>query len=137
MLTTVHFKEMRYVWTNKWGKLLKTSSELFKKIIFHLYFSLSKVKSCTSMVFSLWLIGSNISLIPSWVRLITRSTPNGSWKSYWFSRKWKHYTSTYLWDTAHLKTCTRKLHDSGQCRNFFKLFSLLTKFRQSAYLLFI
>ena len=45
----------------------------------HLYLSLSRVKSCTSMVFSLWFIGSKISLMPSFVKLMTKSTFNGSW----------------------------------------------------------
>ena len=49
---------------------------------FYLYLSLRRVKSCTSMVFSLWLMGSKISFMPSLVKLMTRLTPKGSLSLY-------------------------------------------------------
>ena len=43
------------------------------------YLSFKDVKSWTSITFNRWLIGSKISLMPSNVRFMTRSTVNGSW----------------------------------------------------------
>ena len=43
-----------------------------------LYLSFMRERSCTRMTFSRWLTGSKMSLMPSLVRLMTRSTESGS-----------------------------------------------------------
>ena len=58
-----------------------------------LYFSLRSERSCTRMTLSRWLTGSKMSLMPSLVKLMTRSTESGSLSLHGGEAKSRHISN--------------------------------------------